>query len=184
MAVAGWSRTSLLPGLALIGVAVIGGCGWHPVYAPSSSAPGGAAAMLGRVEVAIIGERQGQLLRQALQARLPDRSAGGAADYLLDASYAVTQDNVAIMPDSSVTRIRMIATSSFTLRSVQGQLRTCTSGTARSVDGYDMQNEQFFASDLESETASRRLAHAVADQIVLKLAMAARSAGGNSCEGR
>ncbi len=48
--------------------------------------------------------------------------------------------------------------------------RTLTSGSARAVDGYDVINQQFFAGDLENEQVVRRLAEAVADQVMLQLA--------------
>ena len=45
-----------------------------------------------------------------------------------------------------------------------------TSGSAKSVDAINIFDAQYFAADLENETAQRRLAEALADQITLQLA--------------
>jgi LPS-assembly lipoprotein len=39
------------------------------------------------------------------------------------------------------------------------------------VDGYNLINAQYFASDLENEVVQRRLANALADQITMQLAV-------------
>jgi LPS-assembly lipoprotein len=46
-----------------------------------------------------------------------------------------------------------------------------TSGTARAVDGYNVIDQQYFASDLESEAVQRRMVEAIAEQITLQVAM-------------
>lgn len=140
--------------------------------------------MLGRIDVANIPERQGQLLRQALQARLPSDQAGVPPDYQLQTVYAIQTEGLAITTESAVTRLRLIATASFVLQSLQGTPRTCASGNVRAVDGLDVENQQFFASDLETETVQHRLAQAVANQIVTKLALAFSAKGGFACEAR
>ena len=43
-------------------------------------------------------------------------------------------------------------------------------GTARSVDGYNVLNQQFFALELENEAAARRVTSALADQVAVQLA--------------
>jgi hypothetical protein len=44
-----------------------------------------------------------------------------------------------------------------------------------------MENEQFFASDLESETVQRRLVNNLADQIVMRIARAMASPESFAC---
>jgi hypothetical protein len=46
-----------------------------------------------------------------------------------------------------------------------------TTGSAREVDGYNIFNNQYFASDLESDAVQRRIVEALADQIALQLAV-------------
>jgi LPS-assembly lipoprotein len=162
-------------------IAVVASCGWHPVYAPSATGKPGVAADLATVDVALIPERAGQLLRQALQARLQHSPDAPTPEYQLQASYAETRDSIGIQPDSSVTRVRMTGRASYTLVALGATSKTCLSGTVRDVDGYDMENEQFFASDLESETVQRRLVNNLADQIVMRIARAMASPESFAC---
>jgi hypothetical protein len=43
------------------------------------------------------------------------------------------------------------------------------SGTARSVDAFNVLDQQYFAADLSNEMVQKRIAEAVADQITLQL---------------
>lgn len=148
------------------------GCGFHPIYAPGGgTADGPAATGLSQVSVALIPERSGQLLRQYLQARL-ERSGGGLAKlYDLNVSFSVNQEGVAISrADSVATRTRVSASASWSLISLDAERRTVTSGVARTTDGFNPLDNQYFYSDLQSEQTQRRVAEAVADQIAQQLA--------------
>jgi LPS-assembly lipoprotein len=151
------------------------------VYAPAELNKPGVSAELAKIDVALIPERAGQLLRQALQARLQHSSDTPPPDYQLQAAYAETRDSIGIQPDSSVTRVRMTGRASYTLVALGASSKTCLSGSVHDVDGYDMENEQFFASDLESETVQRRLVSNLADQIVTRIARAMDGPGGLAC---
>ena len=48
---------------------------------------------------------------------------------------------------------------------------TLTAGSAKAVDGYNLFNAQYFASDLENAVVQRRLANELADQITMQLAV-------------
>jgi LPS-assembly lipoprotein len=151
--------------LVVIGLA---GCGFHPVYEPRSAKDSGAQAALGTVDVALMPERSGQLVRQELQARL-DRGDGFAKKYELSVSFSVAADAIGIQQDTSVTRLRMVGTANWSLRSLDAARPVVTTGIARSVDGVNILDEQYFEADLAGETATRRIAAAVADQITLQL---------------
>ena len=174
----GWRGSWLL-----LVMATLGSCGWHPLYTSASGGRSTTAAALARVDVPVIPERQGQLLRQALQARLGGAGGGFVPEFALRATYSVSSEGVAITPESAVTRVRLIASAAYSLVALQGGPRTCLAGSAHSVDAIDVENQQYFAADLETETAQRRLADAVADQIVTKIALAFGKAG-SPCEAR
>jgi LPS-assembly lipoprotein len=160
-----WRLLIFVVGLAL------GGCGFHPLY---GSAGNGAAAPaeagLSQVSVGLIPERSGQLLREALQARFERGGGGVAARYDLAVSYAVSGDALAIQPDSSVSRVRLMGAAIWSLTAQDPQRRTLTTGTARAMDAYNLLNTQLFAADLDSEAVQRRLADTIAEQITLQLA--------------
>jgi LPS-assembly lipoprotein len=157
--------------LLLAAFVSIGGCGFHPLYeSAADGSTGPAQAGLAQVAVGLIPERAGQLLRQALQARLERGGSGIAARYDLAISYAISGEALAIQPDSSVSRIRLVGSASWSLTAQDPQRRTLTSGVARAFDAYNIINSQLFAADLDNEAVQRRLANAVADQLTLQLA--------------
>ena len=148
--------------------ALLSGCGFRPVYAPGRS---GTASQqeLAKIDVALIPDRSGQLLRQALQQRF-DRGDGVAKQYTLSVSYGVASDTVGIQQDSSSTRVRMTGIATWFLKSLDPAQTLVTSGSVRALDGVNVLDQQYFEADLAGETAQRRIADAIADQITLRLA--------------
>jgi LPS-assembly lipoprotein len=158
--------------LALAGSAALSGCGFQPVYMPTASGKAGVAQReLAAIEVDIIPDRPGQILRQALQDRLAMGASGVAYRYDLHVGFGVSGEGIAIRQDNTTTRIRLIGNATYTLVAQDPGRTTITSGTARAVDGFNIFDEQYFASDLENEVVQRRLAEALADQITLQLAV-------------
>jgi LPS-assembly lipoprotein len=159
------SLVSLLPVMA-------SGCGWHPVYAPAPGADTSAAQVgLSRISVALIPERVGQLLRLALQERFERFGTGQARQYDLTVTFSIGQEGIAIRQDSTSTRTRLIGTANWTLAALDARHTSLTSGTARDVEGYDIVDEEYFASDLQSDVVKKRIAEAVADQVTRQLAV-------------
>jgi LPS-assembly lipoprotein len=158
-------RRSAILGLGL----AVSGCGFRPAYAPRDSQPGGSQAELATIRVALIPERSGQLLRQELQARF-DHGDAVAKRYELLVSFGVTEDIIGIQQDTTFTRLRMVGSGKWTLRSLDPAQTVVASGQARSLDGVNVIDQQYFEADLASETVTRRIATAVADQITLQLA--------------
>lgn len=156
--------------LALI--AGLGGCGFHPVYGPQSDGKAGPALTgLSQTSVALIPERSGQVLRQALQDRLERNGAHAARMFeLVVIGYSVTSEQISYQQDSNPTRIRLTARASWSLVTLDAQRLTLTSGTVRSSDGYNTLDVQYFFNDLANDAAQRRMADAVADQMMLQLA--------------
>ncbi len=159
-------RRMLLLGLG----AGLSGCGFRPVYAPRAGLATGPQAVLGTIDVAIIPDRPGQLLRQALQERLDRGGLAEAKRYQLSVSYNLAGVGVGIQTDTSVTRLRLISSANWTLRRLDPGQTFVANGTARSLDGFNILDQQYFAADMENESADRRLAEALADQVVLQIA--------------
>ena len=114
--------------------------------------------------------RAGQLFRQALQQRLEGSGAGAAKRYELGALLSLAPEALGIQRDNSSTRVRLIGTAAWTLRDLLADQALVANGTARSVDGYNVLNQQFFALELENEAATRRVTAALADQVTVQLA--------------
>ena len=158
--------------LGLLAVPALGACGFHPLYASASHDTAGPAAEgLAETQVALIPERPGQLLREALQERFERSGIVPAYRYDLTVSFNITGEAIAIQPDSSNSRMRMIGIATYQLIAQDPGRSTLTTGTARVVDGLDLYDQQLFAAALETEAVQQRLAEAVADEITQQLAV-------------
>ena len=158
---------------ALAGTAgLLSGCGFHPLYAPATDgALGPAQTEMAAVWVPVIPERSGQLLRQALQQRLEGAGSDAEKRYTLAASFALASDALAIRPDTTATRVRLIGTAPWTLSTLGSPPQPLTTGQALVIDGYNILDSQYFTSVLENDVVAGRIANTLADQIVTKLAI-------------
>ncbi len=151
---------------ALALAATLAACGFHPLYAPS----GRNAALMQTVFVDIIPNRNGQILRQALQQRLEGDDSGVPKKYVLSVLLNQREDALSFNPDNSYSRVRDIATATWSLHAVNAPSKRLTFGTARAVDGHDFLAGQFFYADVQSQDATNRMANIVADQIAEAIA--------------
>lgn len=149
----------------------LGGCGFHPLYASNADGTAGpAAAGLAAINIGLIPERSGQLLRQALQERFERNGLAEARRYDLNVSFSVAGAAIAIQPDSSNAYNRLVGTASYQLIAQDPNRTVLTTGTARAVDGLQVFDQQLFAMQLETEAVTQRVAQAVADEITQQLA--------------
>ncbi len=125
---------------------------------------------LGLIDVASIPDRQGQMLRQALQQRMASPTEAMAKQFELSVSFGISGDSIGIQADSTVTRIRRAGTATWSLKRLDPASTPVTNGIARSLDGVNVTDGQYFAVDLASESAERRIAEACAEKITLQLA--------------
>jgi LPS-assembly lipoprotein len=153
--------------LVLAGIVGLAGCGFHPLYAPGEAQD----AALSAIFVDLIQDRSGQLLREALQARLDANDNAAAKSFVLTVVYRENVSGIGIQNDNSSTRTRVVGTATWSLHPVGEDSKQITGGTVRSLDGYNIVNEQFFYSDLSQEAANRRVAEALADQITQALSV-------------
>jgi LPS-assembly lipoprotein len=158
-------------GAGLAAGASLGGCGFRPVYMPTASGqPGVAQRELAAINVGVIQERPGQLLRQALQNRMASDS-NDTHRYDLQVTFWISGEGLAVRPDSAVTRIRLIGNANWALLAQDPTHTRLTGGNIRSFDGFDIFGSDYFAVDLENESVQRRVAEHVADQMVSQLAI-------------
>jgi LPS-assembly lipoprotein len=81
--------------------AMLSGCGFQPMYAPSTAQN---AAPLPSLTVSTIADRSGQILREALEQRL-GRSQSG--DYRLDVTLEENLQYLGIQKDSTTSYVRL-----------------------------------------------------------------------------
>jgi LPS-assembly lipoprotein len=148
----------------------LGGCGFRPLYSSNDAEPG-VRARLAEISVDLIPERSGQLLRQALQARLERGGAGTARRFDLAVQLVLAFEPIAVQADNSTSRVRIIGTANWVLRAQDAQRSTVASGSAREVDGYNIINQQFFAAELTNAAVQRRMTETLAEQIATQVAL-------------
>lgn len=159
--------TALLAPLAL----PLSGCGFQPIYMPTASGkPGVAERELAAVNVTLIPDRPGQLLRQALQQRMAS-DGGGQKRYDLRVSYWIAGEGVSVLTDNSATRLRLTGNANWVLVAADPSQARLTEGSARTIDAMNIFNQQFFALDMQNDVVQRRIAEQVAEQIATQLAL-------------
>ncbi len=157
--------------MLLASLAALSACGFHPLYAPGSQQD----AALSEIFVDIIPNRNGQLLREALQAKLEGTDNAAAKRYVLGVAYAEQSSAIGIQNDNSSTRTRVNGNATWSLRAVGTGTPEITGGIVRTLDGFNIIDEQYFYSDLSQDAADHRVADNLADQITQALALYFRS---------
>ena len=158
-------RRTLLLGAA----SSLAGCGFRPLYGTIGNG-GTVRPELASIYVAVMTERQGQLLRQALQRRFEGSDSGVAKRYELTGSMTVAGQAIGVQSDSSSTRTRLNAVAPWSLHQLDPKRTVLASGTARATSGININDQQYFAADLEQSSAVRGLAETVAEEITLDIA--------------
>lgn len=160
-------RTRLAAQAALLLPLALGACGFHPLYGAADEQ---AVARLPDIFVQPISDRSGQELRLALQQRLAGTSEAQPQGYLLAVFPSISEEAVGIHGDNTSGRNRVVGRAHWVLSSVSPILAIVSQGDARTVDGFNVINEQYFASNLANETTQQRVAGNLADTITTQLA--------------
>jgi LPS-assembly lipoprotein len=163
------SRRTLL-GALLPAAALVAACGFTPLY--GEGAP--ASRMAGRVEVPVIDGETGFALRERLTASLGDPSP---AAYRLEITLDLKRSGVALTKQDVTTRFDIVGTAEYRLVPTAGGT-PAAAGVVRAVTGFSSPESETsfaFASLSAERDAERRLAVALADQILQRLALSAES---------
>jgi LPS-assembly lipoprotein len=164
------SRAAFLLGLVLLTPA----CALRPLYAGGASGP--VATTLESVQVAPIqGGRAGWLVRTALEDRL-GRREDDAPRFRLEVELDDAITGFGIRSDDAVTRERRTLRARYRLVDA-GRGTVLLDATAGSDAGVDVVSSEY-ATVAAEQTALERLAVAIADQIVARLALYASRTGG------
>ncbi len=173
------SRRALLAAPLL----ALGACGFQPLYAPNGQGGLGAAVAanepslaqaLASVRVGLIPERNGQLMRRALQRQLEGNMPGVQARYDLAVTLVYATEVLGYQTDGLATRVRIVATANWVLATQSVPREVVDRGSARTVDAYNLPNLQFFASDASREDMERRLVAELSERVTVGVAVALR----------
>lgn len=114
---------------------LLAGCGFHPVYMPTGNDPAPAAG-LAEIDVKPIYDRPGQILRQALLARL-GIEPGTPRKFDLEVKFWIAGEAQGILNFTQPTRIRLVGYTTWTLLSRDHKPIKLAEGADSLVDGVD-----------------------------------------------
>ncbi|MCQ8239273.1 hypothetical protein [Rhizosaccharibacter radicis] len=154
--------------LPLAGLLLLAGCGFRPLYGKNE--PAAAERQLPAIYVESIPERGGQLLRQALQQRLAGAAESRPQIYTLTVGLGGSSEAVGIHSDNTSGRTRVTGSAHWVLMTTYPAPMALAQGDARTVDGFNVINEQYFASTIAGETTQARVAANLADTITTQVA--------------
>ncbi len=161
-----WSRRSLLAAGAAL---TLPGCGFRPIYATGSGPSADVARELSAVRVARVPERNGQILRRALEERFA--TTGSQARYDLRVGVGFAAEIEGFRRDGTPSRVRFVATAPWSLFTMATPPVLLGSGTERAFDAFNLAENQFFASDNAREAMERRLVEQVAEDVARRLSV-------------
>lgn len=161
--------------LALPCVLALSACGFHPLYGPQHGQSATVAARLDEVDIGLIPDRQGQLLREALESDLQRAGAPSYYRYHLAVSYSINVQIIGIQQDSSNTRNRYLATAQWTLTPEGNRTIPVARGTASAMDAENVIDNQYFQATLDNGVMRHQLAREIAHQITAQLAIYLRA---------
>lgn len=155
-----------------LGITSLGACGFQPLYGKQSAQKEVAVNdQLKNVFVANIPSRFGQEIRLALQKEMagdgPERPEG----YVLRVSATASLESVDVHEDNTSGRTRGVGWADWRLYRVGDMDNVLARGYARTMDGYNMYIEQYFAQTLNNETLYKRIGENLAHEITMQVAV-------------
>ena len=153
-----------------LGLLGLGGCGFQPLHGPGLN-NARVTDEMAAVRVGRMFERNGQLLRRALQQRMEDSRPGTPARYELRAGYTIATELQGYREDGAISRVRYVVTSDFTLVRLSDPEEEVMRGSARRFDAYNIPELQFFAADVSRDAMERRLMEGIAEDITRRVAL-------------
>lgn len=149
---------------ASLGLLALAGCGFEPVYAPSSSA---SLANSGPVTIFEIEGRAGHFLRQELVRTLGRGIPGVTGSSTLEIELAESIVRLGFAPDQAASRSDYVGAARWTLRGSDGTL--LANGNAREAASFNFADVSY--ADIAAQTAARErvaamLARTIRDQVL------------------
>jgi LPS-assembly lipoprotein len=148
---------------------LLGGCGFHPLYARDSETGDSTVNHLHAIRVAPLRDRVGQQLHNLLRNRLNPYGQPSAPAYVLDVSLRETVRELALRTDETATRADLNIVASYTLTR-PGASDVLFSGQSQSVNSYNILQSQFATQASENDARERSLRE-LSDDIRAQLAI-------------
>lgn len=156
---------------------IVAGCGFRPVYRDAGPGESSTVARtLAQVDVRVIEDRAGQLLRNQLLTLLNPKGRPEIPNYHLNVRLTESKQELALQKSELATRANLRFTAAFSLYQVSGE-KPLVSGVSRLTTSYNVLTADF-ATLAAEEDARARAAREIAVDISNRLAAHFRGAGG------
>ena len=142
------------------------GCGFQPIHGERSIASG---AALATVDIGLIADRTGQMLRNQLMQQMHPRGATVPARFALAVTLNESLQDLAIRKDETATRANLILTAAFVMTE-NSSGAVVFRGVERSVTSYNILSNEFATLSAERDARSRG-AEQLADHITTRVAL-------------
>ena len=160
--------------VAAVTLASVSGCGFEPIHGQRSLA---APAALSQVEIELIDNRIGQMLRNELLDRFHPRGGGGTR-FSLTISLVETLQNLGIRKDSVATRANLALNARYSVTPLGGG-PALTTGALQSVNSYNILTSDFATLSAQAD-ARRRAVRQLADRIQERISVWLVQTGGRA----
>ena len=170
-------RRLIAGGAAALGAAGLAGCGFRPLYGETAGGNGGdgggtggrVADALATVQVGVIADRPGQLLRGYLLERLNPAGRPAAPAYRLRVELDESRQALATAADDTVTRSRLLVTADYSLTDL-AEDTVVLERSHRAVTSFNIQDD-LFGSRVSVESARDRSLVDISEQVRRDLAL-------------
>ncbi|MEZ5667973.1 MAG: hypothetical protein R3F55_11170 [Alphaproteobacteria bacterium] len=144
-----------------------GGCGFKPIY---GDLPGSVPTeQLAAVEIGLIADRSGQLLRNQLLHRMHPFGAAADTLYLLDVDLSESAIGIAVQRDETATRTNLTITAALALTDLTtGEIVLVD--TIRSYSSYDTLTAEYATLSAERDARDRALVE-LGDRIATRVGL-------------
>lgn len=160
--------------VALLAVLLVCACGFRPLYLKQGEDQG-VAADLTRVRVLNViatdrlDDRLGQKLQNLLRERLNPDGRTARPLYRLAMTLKVTKERTGVQITEEATRARLRVNATFRLTDAAGK-ELLTSGSAKSVNSYNIVESEFATLSAENDAADRAIRE-ISEEIRLRLGL-------------
>jgi LPS-assembly lipoprotein len=149
-------------------IGLLAACGFRPLYGDQSAAAV-SSEELAAVQIDLIRDREGQMLRNTLLDRFQPAGAAPKPLYGLTVGLAIQRVGLAINPDETGSRANYIMLADYTVRSLADG-SVLFKGRSRAVTGYNVLDSEFATTSSEAD-ASRRAVYDLSEQITTRVSI-------------
>lgn len=159
-----FAAAALLIGASL----VLAGCGFRPLYGERSAASI-SAPELAAVQVDLIPNREGQLVRNALLDKMQPRGPAARPLYRLTVGLSIGRESFGLRTDDTATRGSLTMSAGYVLTDLASG-KPVLNASSRAVSSYNILDSDF-ATVISENDAIRRTANEVSEEIKTRVAI-------------